>query len=1292
MKKSWSSTHTFEDSRWGVACGAGCGPAHAAWCALVGARRWLVLVCVLLGAIGLWCAPASALVERGHVFGSAFGAPGSGDGQFHAPTGVAVDESTGEVYVVDSGNERVEVFKRGTGGGYEYVSQFKVRSPGAITVDNSTSASDPSRGDVYVVGAEEKDAEPAERDVVYEYSPAEGKVIGKLHDFKSGEEEEELEDVSGVAVDAIGVLWVYWGEEGTIDGFRKQLNKQRTKTELAWEPSLRRTPEVESKFGCSARQAFAVAPGDEALYMGYEHENAGEACPGEEGQEADPVAVAKLDGSQPVPRTLAGEVDGEDTTGVAVEASGGVVYLDNLTSVAALTPAGLLIQRFGSEHLGDGGGLAVDSADADVFVTEPGEERVEVFKPEEEPHAPMVDGVAAQNLTPQASALSAQIDPGGLETEYDFEYGTIDCASSPSSCAQVPVPAGEINAGFGDQSVSVQVSGLAPATAYYYRVLAKNALGDVEGAPSVSTFTTLPSTSVLPDDREWEMVSPPEKHGAAIEAMPPHAKDGIIQASQDGEAIAWLAAGPVVEDPQGNRSFELTQLISRRGGEGWSTQSLETPHDKGRGLLIPLPSEYHYFSPDLSHSLVQPTEPTKDQVGGVVEDPPLSPEASEKTPYVHQEDASAASAYTPLVTAANDTAGTRFGGALEFLDATSDLSHVIFESKVGLTAAAPSAGGLYEWQAGTPLQLVSVLPDGLPAPDEPGREPSLGDAGGLNARGAISSDGTRVFWSESSEEGFYLRDTARGETIKINAAQGHGAIEPGEGGQEVPEPAQGQQLVHFQAASADGSQVFFTDTGRLTESSAQEPAGEEAPADLYELEITSAPEEPLRGRLNDLTAGSPARSADVLNLIPGTSQGGSYVYFVANGVLAAGATPGECVRHVQGEAPAPLPGATCNLYVSEPDPSDPGARETKFIAALSYQDAADWGAGNTSGNEHSEQNLSGLSASVSPNGQYLAFMSQQSLTGYDNRDAGSGQPDEEVYVYDASSGRLVCASCNPGSESEGHSFKRPGGVFDTQIGSEGLGLLVDRPETWQNHWLAGSLPGWTSDITGAQPSALYQPRYLSDSGRLFFDSPDDLVAQATNHKQDVYEYEPEGVGSCRYSSGCIGLISAGSSSQESAFLDASENGDDVFFLTAAQLVPADTDQAFDIYDAHVCSESSPCPSSPGVSTQECETSQTCRPGSPPASEVPALPASATYAGPGNIAKQDVLPSKTVAKPKSLTRAQKLAKALTACRKLKRKPQRAVCEAKARKLYKANPRAAKKSKRTRRKASAVRGAK
>ena len=99
---------------------------------------------------------------------------------------------------------------------------------------------------------------------------------------------------------------------------------------------------------------------------------------------------------------------------------------------------------------------------------------------------------------------------------------------------------------------------------------------------------------------------------------------------------------------------------------------------------------------------------------------------------------------------------------------------------------------------------------------------------------------------------------------------------------------------------------------------------------------------------------------------------------------------------------------------------------------------------------------------------------------------------------------LVCASCDP-------TGARPVGVFDRTMTVKPL--LVDRSirTCGRGSWLAGSIPGWDKALRhGSQ----YQPRYLSDSGRLFFDSPDALVPRATNGVEDVYEFEPAGVGGC----------------------------------------------------------------------------------------------------------------------------------------------------------------------------------
>ena len=139
--------------------------------------------------------------------------------------------------------------------------------------------------------------------------------------------------------------------------------------------------------------------------------------------------------------------------------------------------------------------------------------------------------------------------------------------------------------------------------------------------------------------------------------------------------------------------------------------------------------------------------------------------------------------------------------------------------------------------------------------------------------------------------------------------------------------------------------------------------------------------------------------------------------------------------------------------MSEPDPEHPGQRETRFIARLSAEDANDWGEGNSA----EVGDLGGVTAQVSGNGRYLAFMSDHELTGYDNVDANpeaKGAHDEEVFLYDASTGRLACASCNPDGQA-------PNGVFDTKDAGEGEGLTVDRPELWSEQWLAGSIPGWT---------------------------------------------------------------------------------------------------------------------------------------------------------------------------------------------------------------------------------------
>ncbi len=1234
---------------------------------------------VLAGLLILCCAPAFALSERGHVFGFSFGGAGAGAGQLSEPAGVAVDEASGDVYVVDRGNDRIDRF----GPNGEYIAAWgwgvadgekkyeicessceagvpgpgkgQLNAPDEIAVDNSTSPSDPSKGDVYVVGDARGEHGHLEK------FTSEGEPLSAVR--QAGEESWEG-TLDGVAVDGAGGLWVYRGAEaeGIVERFT---DAEKNKFE---------EPARESSVLC-AKPGFAVDADGGGVLVDHERLNKAGECSLEEGKAAFPAVAAKLKLEGESLSTLNAALDPSQTDALAVESSGGDVYVDNLSTVGVFNAAGSLVQRLALPGEGAAGsGVAVDAGGAaaggDVYVADAASAKVDVFVPEPA-GKPSVDVLSAENLTPTSTRLSAEIDPTGADTHYYFQYGTVDCVSSPGSCVEVPAaPGTDIGEGFADVAVSVELAGLAPSTTYYYRVIASNSQGQAEGSETFASVTTLPSAEgLLADGRAWEMVSPVEKDGSGIEPL--RDEGGLIQAAEDGDSITYIANGPIVAEPEGSRGPYPTQALATRGASGWSSQQIVTPRTKGEGVILGEAPEYRFFSGDLSQALVQPDNQANVEP---LEQPPLSPEATEKTMYVRN---TASGTYVPLVTAANDTAGTKFGKKLEFVSATADLKHVVFSSGVPLVSGG--AAGLYEWQAGSALAPVSLLPDGAPA-----LEAQLGGED-HNVRGAVSRDGSRVVWSGESEQPagettelvkhLYMRDMASGQTLQLD-----GAVAP------IAEPGEEESEVGFQAANSEGTRVFFTDTARLTENSSLAPLpGVPNPADLYECEVVEEQSE-LACKLTDLTADQNAgEAAEVLDLLPGVSEDGSYVYFVANGVLAPGASHGDCVRENTQES---APGATCNLYVSHDG-------KTAFIATLSDEDSPDWGRSEASakgtGWIEPTKDLSDLTAGVSADGRYLAFMSNRSLTGYDNVDANpaaKGARDEEVYLYDAASKLLRCASCNPDG-------KPPRGVLDTVRGGEGLGLLVDRRQIWAEdpspaikaptaHWLAGSIPGWTPLGISSAAQALHQPRYLSDSGRLFFNSADALVAleHAASREEviegkpvqvgveSVYEYEPGGVGSCAMAPGCTALMSSGTSGQESAFVDASATGDDAFFVTAQPLVAQDRDTNFDLYDARVCTPGSPCLTSEGASSQPCSNTNSCRPTGP--SSLTLDPSgSETFSGPGNTT-QEVRGLKETGKPpaKPLNRAQRLTKALKACRiRWKRSHlKRASCERRAQRAY------------------------
>lgn len=325
--------------------------------------------------------------------------------------------------------------------------------------------------------------------------------------------------------------------------------------------------------------------------------------------------------------------------------------------------------------------------------------------------------------------------------------------------------------------------------------------------------------------------------------------------------------------------------------------------------------------------------------------------------------------------------------------------------------------------------------------------------------------------------------------------------------------------------------------------------------------------------LFDLAGKTSTTIGDGVVGLAGASDDASQIYFVSTKALAAGATAGKF-----------------NLFHY-----DNGV--LSFVGALSSADVQS--------NRPSSIALRPIlrTSRVTPDGNQLVFMSKESLTGYDSKDAASKEPASEVFLYDATAdggaGEVRCVSCNPTNS-------RPVGRAWSIAKITG-----GRAASW--------IPGWANQ--------LYAPRVISDDGsRVFFNSFDRLEARDTNDKQDVYQWEAAGQGNCTtanplYSEaagGCISLISSGDSTRDSEVVDSGASGADVFFKTYSSLVSQDPG-LIDIYDARVnggfAAPPAPVPPNGGCEGEGCLTP----PAAPPAH--PAPPQSATFVGPGDVVEK-----------------------------------------------------------------------
>jgi hypothetical protein len=899
---------------------------------------------------------------------------------------------------------------------------------------------------------------------------------------------------------------------------------------------------------------------------------------------------------------------------------------------------------------------------------------------------PTITGEFTTGVEATVATLNASIDPGGASTTYHFEYLTeaqfnangetfAGAATTPES-----EPVGVDNI---EHPALASLTGLQPGTTYHYHAVATNSqsLTGTHGADATFTTPTEPGStaescsnakarteqpygSTLPDCRAYEMVSPLAKNGSDIFFSGSRAS---VPLPGEPQAFTYLSPGSF-SGPQG--AGELSRYLTRREPTGWSVENISPPRVILGTEAFP-PFEQLLFTPSLSEGVERsPYVPLveSDEAGYInlyLSDLTSSPVSYQTVSNVNP----------PGVTPYRET-----GAQTEVPVAagvSTDLSHVVFQSGANLTEKATGEEEqkthIYEWAAGK-LSQLDISPAGtqfehfdtVGAPGHSGN-PREGDPWH-----AVSADGQRVFFTAGEGKGnegtsvgqLYVREDPMGPvedcsvsgdacTVEVSKSQktngtgpdgtdpnSYGEYFAGSGKFEII-PGGPPMPVYYRGANEAGTRVFFTSRAELTNDAYTGP--KDNSANLYEYNVET-------GTLTDLTVDNAEDGAAVLGLAT-ASEDGSYLYFVANGVLASGAKQGNCKM----EENEVLTGEhTCSLYV---DHYSGGKWEIKFITMLTggdhstlpvgdETDWADYEAG-ANGSLGSDFGPGQHSVRVTPDGTTLAFESERSLTGYDNEPVEPGGvgstttnephcteeggklgstspavPCREVYLYDAVTEKLVCASCDP-------SGARP--VAPAELG------------------------GTERDPTSmASVSPFYLPRNLSEGGgRLFFQSLDPLVSHDSNGKLDVYEWEAAGEGSCGQAGGCVYPISDVAGNHESHFMDASPSGNDVFLATADQLLPSDTDTRVDVYDARV-GGGFPVSTPPPV----CDNGDSCKPPVLPQPSIFAASGSATFSGLGNPAPPPpVVKSKPTTKTVKCKKPKKLSHG-KCTKKNRKKPQQA----------------------------------
>jgi DNA-binding beta-propeller fold protein YncE len=432
----------------------------------------LIPTAVLAFALSLACAGSLCFVSaasaspRSRVLESAFPS-----GAFEHPTGVAVDQATGNVFVADSEAGTVDIVGAEGGApaggvvspisGFEFGSQ---NEPEEVAVDNACyfqklsgsacEAADPANGDVYVTE-----------------SPGHAIIRLKLnattHEYEKEifveplQENEEHEDLpiepNGVAVDSHGDVYIA---------------NYKARAITVYDPAGAKVGEVAQTL--IEHPAFLAIGAPGVLYVG----NYGGG-----------VAKIEVNGSfaveheEMLPVRSGGPSEPEGRA-VAVDSEGNVL-VDEGSRIVVYSSAGAITEEFGTGEFEESRGVAVNDETHNAYVTNPAATDLEAFAPASEGAAWVTGSVTAVGVT--SATLNGTVNPEGhTVSACEFEYGTTSSYGHSAPCKQSAVEIGE---GTTPKPVSAELAALEPGTTYHYRITGTNTKGPGHGGEQ--TFTTM---------------------------------------------------------------------------------------------------------------------------------------------------------------------------------------------------------------------------------------------------------------------------------------------------------------------------------------------------------------------------------------------------------------------------------------------------------------------------------------------------------------------------------------------------------------------------------------------------------------------------------------------------------------------------------------------------------------------------------------------------------------------------------------------------------------------------------